>query len=204
MRFDEAPSDTVSRRPWRRWSLLAAAVLVTLFIGAVVGRVTAPASGAPVLVVTQPIAAGAPVTAAQVRLTKMGDAPAGHLVALGGLTGKVARMALQPGQVVTAAVVAPAGTQPSTGISTVGIAVTGGHGPAQPLVVGDRVAVVNVPPNNGDKPLPPHTLVSGAIVAAVAVSHDGTENVSVNVPNAQAVAVAAAAASGQATLVLVK
>jgi SAF domain len=190
-------------RSWRRRVLLAVAIVVAVVVGAVVGRLTAPPSGTPVLVLTHAVAAGSPISPGDVRSLRVSTAPTGHIDTDAGLRGQVARTSLQPGQVVTGHLLTRAGTLPTTGLVTVGIAVTSGHGPAQQLELGDTVAVVNVPTNNTSKPVAPTTLVPSAPVVAVAVGRDGSENVSVNVPIASAVPVAASAASGQATLVLV-
>jgi hypothetical protein len=190
-------------RSWRRLVFLALAGVVALVVGAVVGRLTSPPSGSRVLLLTHAVAAGSPISRGEVHSLRISAAPTGHIDAVAGLRGLVARTSLQPGQVVTGHLLVRAGTLPTTGLVTVGIAVTAGHGPAQQLELGDTVAVVNVPANNTSKPVAPTTLVPTAPVVAVAVGPDGSENVSVNVPIASAVPVAASAASGQATLVLV-
>ena len=196
----DTPSPTPRSR--RRLALRILAVMATVAVGVTIGWFAAPAGGSRVLVLTHAVPAGGVVTTADVQVMTMASAPAGHVSSLASLRGAVARSSLQPGQVVTNSVLTPAGSVPGHGLVTVGIAVTAGHGPAQPLVVGDTVAVIDVPQNSGNTSPPPHLLVPSASVTAVTTTRDGTENVSITVPIASAVSVAASAAQGEATLVL--
>ncbi|MGO0577713.1 SAF domain-containing protein [Ornithinimicrobium panacihumi] len=93
---------------------------------------------------------------------------------------------------------------PGAGESVVGLALTSGLMPGEPLMVGDRVRVVAIPGQAGDPAaFESADTVFGAEVVGVAASVDSPQTVvSVLVPERDAARIAQWASAGRAALVL--
>ncbi len=90
---------------------------------------------------------------------------------------------------------------PGTGDSVVGVALSMGQLPAEPLRAGDRVRLVQTPAAQGEVPATQVTI--DAVVQSVTAVADGqTTVVDLLVPSSRAAEVAARAATGEVALVL--
>lgn len=192
-------------RKLRRRPLMVLVSTGLVLVGAVlgVGVWMLSSSSVEVVAARASIERGAVITAedlAATRVTVDGSIPVIRADQLNGLVGKraasdvAAGTLLSPGQVTDA-------LPPGTGDSVVGVALSAGHLPAEPLRPGDRVRLVQTPAAQGEVPA---TLVTiDAEVQSVTPAADGQSTVvDLLVPSSRAAEVAARAATGQVALVL--
>ena len=179
----------------------AALVLVGAVLG--VGVWMLSTSSVEVVAARAPIERGAVITAADLVVTRAAvDAsvqtvPAGQL---DGLIGKRAASDVAAGTLLTPAQVTDA-LPPGTGESVVGVALTTGQLPAEPLRPGDHVRLVQTPLPQGEVSATQVTI--DAEVQSIAQATDGQATVvDLLVPSARAADVAALAATGRVALVL--
>jgi len=179
----------------------AALVLVGAALG--VGVWMLSTSSVEVVAALAPIERGAVITAADLVVTRAAvDAsvqtvPAGQL---DGLVGKRAASDVAAATLLTPAQVTDA-LPPGTGESVVGVALTTGQLPAEPLRPGDQVRLVQTPLPQGE--VSATQLTIAAEVQSIAQATDGPATVvDLLVPSARAADVAALAATGRVALVL--
>lgn len=91
---------------------------------------------------------------------------------------------------------------PMDGAALVGVAVTEAQRPAEPLVPGDDVRIVDTPPAQADPPAAEPDSIAGQVVAVSAPDEVGLAVVDVLVPRDRAADLAARAATGRVALVL--
>jgi len=91
---------------------------------------------------------------------------------------------------------------PGEGLSLVGVALTAGQLPAEPLLPGDRVRVVDTPPSQADPPATDPGATDGEVVSVTGPDDVGLTTVDVLVPADQAAGLAARVATGRVALVL--
>jgi hypothetical protein len=146
---------------------------------------------------------GAVIAAADLEVTRVTVDPSVQVVPapeLTGLVGKRAASDIAAGTLLSPAQVTDA-LPPGSGDSLVGVALTTGQLPAEPLRPGDHVRLVQTPPAQGEVPA---TQVSiDAEVQSVTPAADGQATVvDLLVPESRAAEVAALAATGRVALVL--
>jgi len=157
-----------------------------------------------VLVVAQPVAAGAPVTAGDLKIVAL-SVPKGLAVvpaaAESSVIGEAARTGLVPGSLLAPDQIGPA----STASSLVGVELKAGQYPPG-LAAGEQVEVVVTPSAGGVAaagPAPGVVLSPAAVVESVvpSASDPGAVTVGLGVSGPEAVAITQAGATGQIALV---
>lgn len=91
---------------------------------------------------------------------------------------------------------------PVDGLSLVGVALTTAQMPAEPLLPGDPVRVVDTPPAQADPPTGDPDTISGEVVSVNGPNDVGLTTVDVLVPAGEAAGLAARVATGRVALVL--
>jgi hypothetical protein len=91
---------------------------------------------------------------------------------------------------------------PGDGLSLVGVALASGQLPAEPLLPGDPVRVVDTPPSQADPPATDPDATEGEVVSVAGPDDVGMTTVDVLVPAGEAAGLAARVATGRVTLVL--
>lgn len=91
---------------------------------------------------------------------------------------------------------------PADGLSLVGVALTTAQMPAEPLLPGDPVRVVDTPPSQADPPAGNPDTISGEVASVNGPDDVGLTTVDVLVPTGQAAGLAARVATGRVALVL--
>ena len=146
---------------------------------------------------------GSVISAADLMVVRVSVDPSVQVVPaaqLNGLVGQRAASDLTAGTLLSPSQVT-ADVMPGTGQSVVGIALSPGKLPAEPLRPGDQVRLVQTPPEQGDVPTSQVTV--DAVVQSVTPAADGQMVVvDVVVPSSRAPEVAARAATGRVSLVL--
>jgi len=157
-----------------------------------------------VVVARVDVAAGQLITAEDLQVVLVGVDPSVKVVPAdqaGSLVGQRAAVDLTAGQLLVPGSV----TQkvfPQAGMSEVGLSLTAGQLPSDPLRVGDRVRVVSTPGAQGD--VNPATLVvfDGVVVAVSSRDANGATAVTVEVDQSVAAELAARAATGKVAVVV--
>jgi hypothetical protein len=188
-----------------RWRLVAGALVVVAAAAGFTAYGTAAAGTSPVLVVTRPVAMGAPLTAADVGVAEVRLAPGVRAVPgsqAGAVVGRPAALPLSPGMLLAPEHVGPAAV-PAAGQVLVAVAVLL---PPAGLAPGVRVRVL-VTPGGGAGPVGGGTagLVTPAAEAAVVqvgpADGSGARVVSLLLSAGDGDRVAVAAAAGRVSLV---
>ena len=117
------------------------------------------------------------------------------------VVGKRAAVDLAAGTLITPESVTVV-TIPAAGRSLVGLSLTAGQLPAQPLRQGATVRLVDTPRAQEDPPAGSPTATTATVVEAHPPTEDGSRIVDVTVPTGEAVELAARAATGRVALVL--
>jgi hypothetical protein len=176
-------------------------VLVGAVLG--VGVWMASTSSVEVVAARASIERGAVITDSDLTVARVAVDPSVTVVPaaqLGTLVGKRAASDVAAGTLLSPAQVTEA-LPPSTGESVVGVALTTGQLPAEPLRPGDRVRLVQTPLAQGEVPATQITV--DAVVRSVTPASDGqTTVVDLLVPSTRAAEVAARAATGRVAVVL--
>ena len=203
------PSSRHARRPRTSWVALGSLVLVAfgLFGAMTVARV---AAREPVLALAQPLSRGDELTAAHLRVVRVGTDDQVQLVPASEddqLLGLTATANLGEGTLITRDQFA-SGPTLARGESVVGLALAPGEYPTANLRPGDLVIVVNTPAPNDtarDDAGEPNVLANRATVFAVEPLSETARTlmVSVAVQEDVAASIAAAASEGRVRLVLV-
>ena len=192
-------------RKLRRGPLMILVSVGLVLIGAVlgVGVWLLSSSSVEVVAARAAIDRGAVITAADLEVTRVTVDPSVPVVPaseLAGLVGKRAASDVAAGTLLSPAQVTDA-LPPGTGDSVVGVALTTGQLPAEPLRPGDHVRLVQTPAAQGDVPTTEVTI--DAEVQSVTSAADGQATVvDLLVPESRAAEVAARAATGRVALVL--
>jgi hypothetical protein len=172
------------------------------------GYFTAP--GAPasrsLLVTSVPLAAGTPLTRADLSVVQVGagdPAPPGALssAVADRVTGLVTRTALAQGTFLSESLLASSGETPGPGQALVGLALKPGQVPAGGLADGQSVLVVLLPTSSSGLPLAPVTLGTTTVWDVQGATASQSAQATVVVPVQQAVRLAEYAAQGQVALV---
>lgn len=191
----------------RRRPLLLVASIVAICVGALLGAWawSVGRSTESVLAVRDSVQRGEVLTQGDIITVEVGVDPALHPLPKSQMASVIGQRAssdiaagtlLTPGQLTEAVL-------PGSGMSLVGVALTGGGLPGEPLVSGDRVRVVSTPGQDGqvDSGAPP-TEVAASVVSVAGLEDSGQTVVTVQVPQSQAAELAARAATGNVALVL--
>lgn len=168
-----------------------------------VGVWMASASSVEVVAARTAIERGAVISDADLSVTRVAVDPSVPVVPaaqLRGLLGKRAASDVAAGTLLSPAQVTDA-LPPGAGESVVGVALTTGQLPAEPLRRGDRVRLVQTPVVQGEVPATQVTI--DAEVQSITQAADGqTTVVDLLVPSTRAAEVAARAATGRVAVVL--
>jgi len=196
---------TTTPRKLRRRPAMALFSVGLVLIGAVlgVGVWMASTSSVEVVAARAAIERGAVITDSDLTVARVAVDPSVPVVPaaqLGTLVGKRAASDVAAGTLLSPAQVTEA-LPPGTGESVVGVALTTGQLPAEPLRPGDRVRLVQTPLAQGEVPATQVTI--DAEVQSVTPAPDGqTTVVDLLVPSTRAAEVAARAATGRVAVVL--
>lgn len=189
----------------RRRPLMALAWASLVLFGAGLGVVVwmGSTTSSEVVAVRAAVDRGELITAEDLMVVRVSMDPAVQVVPssqLDSLVGQRAASDLSAGTLLSPAQVQP-DVLPRTGESVVGLALAVGQLPAEPLRAGDRVRLVQTPPELAEVTTTPVTI--DATVQLVTNSVDGQlVVVDVVVPSAKAAEVAARAATGRVAVVL--
>ncbi len=200
-----AAAVTATARKLRRRPAMVLFSVGLVLIGAVLGVGVWMASTSSVEVVAARVAIerGAVISDAHLVVTRAAVDPSVPVVPaaeLAGLVGKRAASDVAAGTLLSPAQVSDV-LPPATGESVVGVALTTGQLPAEPLRPGDRVRLVQTPLAQGEVPATQVTI--DAEVQSVTPATDGqTTVVDLLVPSSRAAEVAARAATGRVAVVL--
>lgn len=189
----------------RRRPLMALAWASLVLVGAGLGVVVwmGSTTSSEVVAVRAGVDRGELITAEDLMVVRVSVDPSVQVVPaaqLNGFVGQRAASDLTAGTLLSPSQIT-ADVMPGTGQSVVGIALSPGKLPAEPLRPGDQVRLVQTPPEQGDVPTSQVTV--DAVVQSVTPAADGqTVVVDVVVPSSRAPEVAARAATGRVSLVL--
>ena len=179
-------------------ALVALGGIVAAYLTTVVGSTSA------VVAVGQDIERGSVIEAGDLTVARINGDPALQTVPqseLNSLIGQRAAIDLAAGSVLT-----PSSTTteviPAQGQSLVGVTLTQGQLPGQPLLAGDEVRVVATPRDQEDVPSTAPASYSAVVVGVQTLDDLGQVVVDVTVPAATAGPLAAQVATGRITLIL--
>jgi hypothetical protein len=180
--------------------------LMLAAVGAVIAATTAMAAGdrTPVLVVVQDVAAGQPLSAADLAVARIAKDPHLHPVLASARTtvvGERATTAIKAGTLLTSSMLGP-DTAPAAGTAIVPVPLKPSQLPARPLQPGDRLLVVPAADASTGAPAAQANPVTGAVAEIGAPTDDGTVVVDLRVPEGQASQLAQLAAGGHVAVVV--
>jgi hypothetical protein len=200
------PPDPLPTKKRTRGWWIALAVVAVLFAGGgyLLARLTLPHAGPKVVTVKAGLVAGAPITAADLTMTRVASPPADAVRSLTGLVGMTSLRAVPSGATLVRSDVGPQSAYPTSGQVLVGVSVKPGQAPAQQLVPGDYVVAVEPAPNksNGQATTKPIAL-TGAVQVVAVTSISGGESVTLTVPATVSSTLGAQAGSGNVALIQV-
>lgn len=205
------PPPRVLARPKRRPALIAGATALIVVSGAA-GAVAYQHAGArvPVVVVTQAVAPGQTLQAADLATANVSPTSQLQTVpssSLRSMIGQQASTGLVPGQLLVPSDVTPQ-LLPGAGQVVVGFSLKPGQAPAQAFTPGTNVLIVaSVASSSQATTVTPSQVLGGGVVVSVPGSVTGSaassgQDVSVVVKQSNAAVVSAAAANGTASLVV--
>jgi hypothetical protein len=196
------------RRLRPRTVIAAGAAIIVVAAAYAAGHFTAPGPPAlrSLLVTSAPLAAGTPLTRADLSVVQVpadDQVPAGALAAAAAsrVTRLVTRTALAPGTFLSDSLLASSGEMPGPGQALVGLALKPGQVPAGGLADGQSVLVVLLPTSSSGLPLAPVRLATTTVWDVQGATASQSEQATVIVPVRQAVRLAEYAAAGQVALV---
>lgn len=201
------PLPTITPTPkLRSRPRLAAAGIALVAAGGLGGAylLTSTTDAVPVVALAATVQRGEVITATDLTVATINPDPA--LATIGEdrqatLVGQRAAADLTAGSILTPNSVTTA-LIPAAGDTLVGIAVTPAQLPAQPLVAGDAVRLVDTPRIDDDPPADTPNAIPATVVATTFNPELNQTIVDVTVPAEQAPAIAARAATGRVALVL--
>lgn len=197
-----ARSPVVSRRRSLPWITVGVLLVVGCGLGFAVTLAHA-SDRRPVLVVARPVAAGATLTASDLRVADVAADPGVQVLpaaAEASLLGQPAAVPLVPGAVLTAGQVGTAAASPP-GQAVLGVAVKAGQYPPQ-VAAGQHVLLLDTGAQGDSSPA--GSVLGSAVVTAVSAATDGSATVvTVQVDESLAAQVAALSAAGHLSLALV-
>lgn len=212
MRKQETPSPdsvngarTLARPPKvRRRPLVLMGAIAAVLIGALaaVWIWTTSATATDVVAVREAVQRGEVIDRADLEVVKVGLDPSLDIVPasrIDQVAGQRAATDLAPGGLLAAGSVRNE-VLPKAGETLVGVGLAPTMHPAEPLLAGDRVRVVETPGQQGEVITAP--VVMEAVVSRVTVLETGDTLVDVLVPTQKAAELAARAATGRVALVL--
>jgi len=189
----------------RRRPLMVLVSVGLVLFGAMLGVAvwTLSTSSVEVVSARAPIGRGEVITAEDLAVTRVAVDPSIQVVPAAQLTTLVGKRAAS--DVVAGTLLSPAAVTdqlpPANGQSLVGVALTTGQLPAEPLRAGDLVRLVQTPVAQGE--VPPTQVTIDAVVQSATATADGQATVvDLLVPSTRAAEVAARAATGRVALVL--
>lgn len=200
------PIDDEARGGHHWWFWL---IIVALIAGVgagcyFLGRHLAPGPGPQVVSVRQGLVAGDPITAGDLTTVHVTTLPSGALTSLSAAVGHTALQNVPVGAVVTSADIgAVAQAFPKGNQTLVGVSVKPGQEPASGLVTGQYVIAVEQPQSQNNRPVKPVQLTVATEVVAVATGSDGTQSVTLSVPDSEATELGVQAAAGNVALIQV-
>lgn len=190
----------------RRKPALVAAAVVIIAVGALLAAYLTTVVGhtRPVVAVRNDITRGATISQADLVVVQITPDPALKTVPgnqLQSLIGKHASVDLPAGGLVTANAVTDAPI-PAAGQSLVGVALTPAQLPAEPLLSGQKVRIINTPRQQDEPPKGQPGSVPATVVGTHPIGDQGQIVVDVTVPQAAAGRLAASIATGRVALVV--
>lgn len=190
----------------RRKPALVAAAVVVIAVGALLAAylTTVVGNTRPVIAVRNDIARGATISQADLVVVQITPDPALKTVpssALESLVGKRVSVDLPAGGLVTTNAVTDTPI-PAAGQSLVGVALTPAQLPAEPLLPGQTVRIINTPRQQDDPPKDQPGFVPATVVGTHPIGDQGQVVVDVTVPQDVAGKLAASIATGRVALVL--
>lgn len=202
------PAPSVPRPPprSRRRPAVIGAGVALLALGALTSAWLVGAAGdtVPVVALAADVQRGAVLERTDLRVVDVRPDPVLAIVPearLEEVVGSTAATGLLAGSLLT-----PASTMdqlvPAEGTSLVGVALSAGQLPAEPLVPGDPVRIVDTPPAQADPPAVDPDTISARVVSVAGPDDVGLTTVDVLVPAGDAAGLAARVATGRVALVL--
>lgn len=190
----------------RRKPVVVAAAIIVIALGALLAAylTTVVGNTRPVVAVRNDIARGETISQADLVVVQITPDPALKTVPsseLASLVGKHASVDLPAGGLVTTNAVTDAPI-PAAGQSLVGAALTPAQLPAEPLLPGEKVRIVNTPRQQDDPPTGQPGSVPAIVVGTHPIGDQGQVVVDVTVPQNVAGKLAAAIATGRVALVV--
>jgi len=196
---------TLARPPKvRRRPLVLMGALAAVLIGALAAAWiwTTSATATDVVAVREAVQRGEVIDRADLEVVKVGLDPSLDIVPasrIDQIAGQRAATDLAPGGLLAAGSVTNE-VLPKTGQALVGVGLAPKMLPAEPLLAGDQVRIVETPGQQGEVVTAP--VVMEAVVSRVTVLETGDTLVDVLVPTEKAAELAARAATGRVALVL--
>ena len=189
----------------RRPALIGLGVALVALGGLTSGwLVTSTGDTSQVLALARPVVAGQAVARADLVVADVRPDPSLETVPASQVSSVVGRRAatgLQAGALLTPTSVTDQ-VVPGSGTSLVGVFLSAAQLPAEPLLAGDRVRIVDTPPAQADPPSTAPGSIRAQVVAVTTADANGSRTVDVLVPEGQAAGLAARAATGRVSLVL--
>ncbi len=191
----------------RRWWVWLILVAVVAGVGAgcyFLGRHLAPGPGPEAVGVRQGLVAGSPITAADLTVVHVSTVPKGAVTATGAAVGHTALSDVPVGAILTRAEIGgTAQAFPQAHQVLVGVSVKPGQEPSSGLSTGEFVIAVEQPPSQNNRPVKPVQLTFPTEVVAVSPGSDGTQSVTLSVPDSEATELGVQAAAGNVALIQV-
>ena len=190
----------------RRKPVVVAAAVIVIALGALLAAYLTTVVGdtRPVVAVRNDIARGQTISQADLVVVQITPDPALKTVPsseLASLVGKHASVDLPAGGLVTTNAVTDA-LIPAPGQSLVGVALTPAQLPAEPLLPGEKVRIINTPRQQDEPPTRQPGSVPATVVGTHPIGDQGQVVVDVTVPQDAAGKLAAAIATGRVALVV--
>jgi len=189
----------------RRPALIGVGVALVALGGLTSGwLVTSTGDTSQVLALARPVPAGQALVRADLVVADVRPDPSLMTVPaaqVSSVVGLRAAAGLQAGALLTPTSVT-AQVLPGSGSSLVGVFLSPAQLPAEPLLAGDSVRIVDTPPAQADPPSAAPGSTRAQVVSVTAPDASGSATVDVLVPEGQAAGLAARAATGRISLVL--
>lgn len=200
--FNEVVSTTKVRRRRSYW-IVGVALMAVAIVGAVF-LVDAMRATSTILVLARDVPQGQIITSDDLKTAEMNSDSTIATVAAadkGRVVGQSAAVPLQGGSALNPSSVTNA-VIPSGDNTLVGITVTIGKLPAEPLLAGDNVRIVDTPRDQDDSPVQGPVVANAQVVSVKEIPETGQTTVDVLVKKDEASWIAARAATNRVAIVL--
>ena len=200
--FNEVVSTTKVRRRRSYW-IVGVALMAVAIVGAVF-LVDAMRATSTILVLARDVPQGETITADDLKTAEVNsDSTIATVAAVdkGRIVGQSAAIPLQIGSALNPSSVTSA-VIPSGENTLVGITVTVGKLPAEPLLAGDNVRIVDTPRDQDDSPVQGPVVANAQVVSVREIPETGQTTVDVLVKKDEASWIAARAATNRVAIVL--